>query len=477
MRRKLILLCVTTLLGITIWANEGKQVVAILSVNDMHASIEHFPKLAALVDSLRGEYPSLLILSAGDNRTGNPLNDAYKEPSYPMTALMNTVGFHASAIGNHEFDAKVSGFVRQARRSAFRYLCANVEPADSIHVLPYQFFDCEGIRIGILGLTQLGIHGIPDTHPLNVEGLRFIPAENAIERYGKEVRSRSDIAILLSHCGYEHDVALAKRFPDFDLIIGGHTHTRIEGTELHNGVLITQAENKLKYATLIRLVIEDGKVISKEAQLLPVANATSSNEFVEEIVRYFSQDERLEQVLTQAEAPFNNVEELGCLMTDALRMELDADVALQNYGCPRYEQLPAGPITINDVLRLDPFGNEAMELSLTGQELADMILACRLADGMRPPYVSGIRYEIVVDKQDREKVRYIKLMNEDGTPLDMKRHYKVATSSYVTTISDSKRQDQGRKLFKNCSNLLIDYLSKQPSVNYSGIRRVTVIYR
>ena len=272
-------------------------------------------------------------------------------------------------------------------------------------------------------------------------------------------------------------MALAKRFPDFDLIIGGHTHTRIEGTELHNGVLITQAENKLKYATLIRLVIEDGKVISKEAQLLPVANATSSNEFVEEIVRYFSQDERLEQVLTQAEAPFNNVEELGCLMTDALRMELDADVALQNYGCPRYEQLPAGPITINDVLRLDPFGNEAMELSLTGQELADMILACRLADGTRPPYVSGIRYEIVVDKQDREKVRYIKLMNEDGTPLDMKRHYKVATSSYVTTISDSKRQDQGRKLFKNCSNLLIDYLSKQPSVNYSGIRRMTEILR
>ena len=284
MRRKLILLCVTTLLGITIWANEGKQVIAILSVNDMHASIEHFPKLAALVDSLRGEYPSLLILSAGDNRTGNPLNDAYKEPSYPMTALMNTVGFHASAIGNHEFDAKVSGFVRQVRRSAFRYLCANVEPADSIHVLPYQFFDCEGIRIGILGLTQLGIHGIPDTHPLNVEGLRFIPAENAIERYGKEVRSRSDIAILLSHCGYEHDVALAKRFPDFDLIIGGHTHTRIEGTELHNGVLITQAENKLKYATLIRLVIEDGKVISKEAQLLPIVEVAKRAGLSEDMI-------------------------------------------------------------------------------------------------------------------------------------------------------------------------------------------------
>lgn len=476
MKRKLILFGVAALLGLALWAN-GRKEIAILSVNDMHAAIEHFPKLAALADSLRGEYPALLLLSAGDNRTGNPLSDAYKEPSYPMTALMNLVGFHASAIGNHEFDDRVEGFVRQARRSAFRYLCANVEPADSIHVVPYQVFDVEGIRVGILGLTQLGIHGIPDTHPLNVEGLRFASAEKAIERYGEELRSRSDITILLSHGGYEHDVALAERFPEFDVIIGGHTHTRIEGTERHNGVLITQTEDKLRHATLIRLVVEAGKVVGKEAKLLPVAGATSADALVGEIVRQFSQDERLEQVLTQAEAPFNNVEELGCLMTDALRMELDADVALQNYGCPRYGQLPAGPITIGDVLRLDPFANQAIELSLTGQELADMILACRQADRDRPPYVAGIRYEIVVDKQDQRTVRGIRLMNEDGTPLDMNRRYKVATSHYVATISDSKRQDQGRGLRENCTDLLIDYLSKQSSVNYSGIRRATVIFR
>ncbi len=35
-------------------------------------SIDAFPQLAAIADSLRGLYPSLLIFSAGDNRTGNP---------------------------------------------------------------------------------------------------------------------------------------------------------------------------------------------------------------------------------------------------------------------------------------------------------------------------------------------------------------------------------------------------------------------
>ena len=83
-----------------------KQEVHILAVNDMHATIEAFPKLAAIADSLRTLYPSLLIFSAGDNRTGNPLNDMYEVSSYPMVALMNQVGFNATAVGNHEFDVK-----------------------------------------------------------------------------------------------------------------------------------------------------------------------------------------------------------------------------------------------------------------------------------------------------------------------------------------------------------------------------------
>ena len=32
----------------------------ILSGNDMHAKIQNFPQLAAIADSLRAEYPSLL---------------------------------------------------------------------------------------------------------------------------------------------------------------------------------------------------------------------------------------------------------------------------------------------------------------------------------------------------------------------------------------------------------------------------------
>ena len=49
----------------------------IFAVNDMHAAIDNFPKLAYIVDSLKAIYPDMLLVAAGDNQTGNPVNDQY----------------------------------------------------------------------------------------------------------------------------------------------------------------------------------------------------------------------------------------------------------------------------------------------------------------------------------------------------------------------------------------------------------------
>lgn len=81
--------------------------IVILSVNDMHSSIDQFPRFAAMVDSLKAVYPDMLLFSAGDNRTGNPVNDQYNPVNYPMITLMNNVGFNLSAVGNHEWDGDV----------------------------------------------------------------------------------------------------------------------------------------------------------------------------------------------------------------------------------------------------------------------------------------------------------------------------------------------------------------------------------
>ena len=109
--KKFFLAIVSVVLLSLMGVAHGKT-VRILSTNDMHSAIEKMPKLAAIVDSLRAIDPGLLVLSAGDNRTGNPYNDLYEPVSYPMIAFMNFIGFDASALGNHEYDSKIDGLAK-----------------------------------------------------------------------------------------------------------------------------------------------------------------------------------------------------------------------------------------------------------------------------------------------------------------------------------------------------------------------------
>ena len=466
------------LVGLLAWSltslAQEKQ-VTILSVNDMHATIDQFPKLAAIADSLRALYPSLLILSAGDNCTGNPYSDRYKEPSYPMTALMNAVGFHASAMGNHEFDLKPEGFRRQASRSTFRYLCANLIAPDSLPmpVLPYQIFDCEGVRVGVLGVVQRGAQGTPDTHPDNVRGLRFLPEEETIRRYAG-LRDSCEVAILLSHCGYEADQQWAEKFPFWDVIIGGHTHTKVPGNTFQGNVLITQAENKLRYATLTQIKLSGGKVVSKTSELIDVRAASHEQELATAMLDYFSHNEALAQVLTQVEADLTTYEELGTLMVDAYRAESGAEIALLNAGGVRYDNQPKGPMTVGDVLRLDPFGNESLLYQLTGKEVEQLVIECRAADGCGAPYVSGISYRLVADPTDPALVKQLNIYDDAGRKLNRKKSYTVMVSSYVAAICPLLSDKPAQRLYTQTADLIIRFLSKQSTINYQGVKHSVI---
>lgn len=447
--------------------------VTILAVNDMHASMERFPRFAALVDSVRSVYPDLLLFSAGDNCTGNPVNDMYEQRGYPMVALMNKVGFNLSAIGNHEFDFDIPAFRYLINQSNFHYVCANMQTPDTmrLHIDPFRFFDVNDVRIGVLGVVQRGASGYPDTHPSKLRGITFYASVKAANQYAW-LRDQCDVYIMLAHEGYTESVELANSLPDLDVLISGHSHTTIDGGELHNGVLLTQAGSHLRYATLIKLQVEDGKVTKKEAQLLDVASFSKEDAEVKAMVHDFSQNEFLQRVLTQVVEDFTNPEELGCMATDALRIETGSDIALQNPGGVRIKSYPRGPMTVEQVYRLDPFGNEVIAYELTGEEVLRLIEAAYYADYKAPPYVSGIQYEITVDKQGQ--ITKLKVKMEDGSRFNLKKTYKVVLNSYLDKVSQYEKKDAGRSLFRTSSDYLIDFLEKQPAIDYKGVSRVTV---
>lgn len=455
----------------------AERQAVIFAVNDMHAAIDNFPKLAYLADSLKVLYPDMLLVAAGDNQTGNPVNDQFPEKGRPMIDLMNAAGFSLSAVGNHEFDSGPEGFGNLTRKADFDFICANVTTGSNVTVKysPYRIITLpNGLRLAFLGLLQVSRNGIPDTHPDNAKGFTFLSPFETAERY-MWLKDSSDVFIALTHIGFEEDVRLAESMPaGIDLIIGGHSHTRVQTEQIHNGILITQAENKLKYGTLIRLTVSSDGTVKKTMQLIDIRNPKNEKPSVRALVDRYNDNPVLNEVVATAADDFASYEELGYLMADAQRDAARADIALMNPGGVRIDQLEKGPVTIKNVYQLDPFGNELVVTRLTGAEIYALMHAAWPVDDKSPLYPSGIRLEVKTTAED--DLADLAIFTDDGAPLDINRVYTVAMNNYMTQVYKYNHADPGQSLFFTTADALIRYLRKQGTVrSYRGEKRISLI--
>ena len=145
------------------------------------------------------------------------------------------MGYDASTMGNHDFDAGLENFATQLQHARFPILICNYEfsgtPMES-KFQPYKIFQKGNITIGVLGVG-IELKGlVPD----NLYGNTIYrnPIEAANQNAGILRKRGCDMVICLSHLGDKYDddkisdEVLAKETFDIDLIIGGHTHRFFE---------------------------------------------------------------------------------------------------------------------------------------------------------------------------------------------------------------------------------------------------------
>ena len=469
--RKNLLIALAVIFGLaSCQPKETKLYVA--SINDMHANIDNFPKLAYVLDSLRAVHPDLLLFSAGDNRSGNPINDRYKEPARPMYELMNAVGFNLSIFGNHEWDSGIEALRNVMNVANFPFVCANVTFDDSLNIpcKPFTIIEQNGLKIGVIGAIQLGMNGLPDFHPNKAGGSHFRPAAEAIPEY-LYLRDECNALFLVSHCGFEEDVELAEQFPQFDAIFGGHTHTLVDSLRLFNGVMVTQAMNKVKYLSLSTFTFDkNGKMINKEYQVIPIGPVKQKNEKIQAMVDEFNSNDVFQQVMGYNDAEVVDCYEcLGCFMADANLALAEAELSFQNYGGVRFDTLGVRPIILKDLFSLDPFDNELVVFNMTGQEIVDFLAVSFFTDG-GPNYCSGCSYTYSVDEEGQMKD--CKVILDNGKPLDLNATYKVVMNSYMSSKFEFQHEDPGTSIFRTSNEALIEYLATHPHINYAGVIRV-----
>lgn len=255
-----------------------KQVV-LLHDNDLHFDFNQREEFTAAVQEVRERYDDVYLFNAGDtfvrhahrwiDEDGN-LRDIvwYAERAMRMIALKNEIGYDAMVMGNHEMDTRGPYTGAALGAAQFPVLAADYEgETDLLPPLPpYAIFTTStGRTLAVLGLAT----------GRTPEGMRRINRNEAVEKY-LHLREEHDIFIALTHIGLRSDRALAERFPAFDVIIGGHSHSLLPEGERVGDVLVVQARgsghvtsrNRPKYLGKAVLTLENGRIVDKKASVM-----------------------------------------------------------------------------------------------------------------------------------------------------------------------------------------------------------------
>lgn len=452
----------------------GREVkVIILHTNDMHSKIDGMARLAYLADSLRKIHPYLFLVSAGDNFTGNPVVDLVPEKGAPMIEIMNRCGFAVSAIGNHEFDMGQEMMARRISQAAFPFISCNIDAKKAAipQPQPYLVLKAGDQEIAFLGVVQLNENGIPDTHPSNLEGVRFSDGLVKMQEY-KGLRANHSALIGLTHLGVEDDKQLAGLMPELDVILGGHSHTVLSDPLTVNGVLIAQAGAHMRNIGKLTLTFTDGKLSGRSDELIAVASLTREDSVVRSLIDKYNSNPEFSRVVGKAAEPINGHDELGSLMADAVNRQLGLDITLQNKGGIRIWSLPAGEITLKQIYQLDPFGNQVVVMRMKPDELKSLLIYGYTLEKGIDFQAAGMTYRIVTNSEGQ--CTGAELFDPEGKPLDPDREYRVGLSNYVAVTYKFKHRDPGETLNTTTSQALIDYLGKSGAVNYTGVKRAEI---
>ena len=451
---------------------DGSTDIVILHTNDVHASLEYFPRLAAYKKQIEQQYDHVLLVSAGDIFSGNPVVDFYKEKGYPMVDLMNRVGYRISAVGNHEFDYGQEIFNKRMEQADFPFICANMDTHNAVlhQPQPYAVLEEGGYKLFFLGLIELGNSGVPSTHPEKVKGIAF---SDPLESAGKftDRKGNYDAFIGLTHLGYETDKKLAHTYPQFDAILGGHSHTLVDAPRLINNVLLSQAGDDMQFVGKVTLTFRDGELTDRTSDMVSLEEYDSSDQALDSLVKDYQNNEDLNQVIGEAASSLRGKDELGSLFTDAQREMHNLDFAFQNNGGIRITEIPQGPIRVKTIYELDPFGNELIEYAMTPDEIKSLIKNAS-DHGHVDLQISGGEYTLRIN-QDNE-VQEIVLRDNQGNELKPGATYKVGLNSYIASSYHFDHSDEGKSLYVTTAQNLIDYVEQEGTIDYAGVKRVFV---
>jgi len=408
--------------------------------------------IAEAREACRAEGRAALLLDGGDTFLGS-LFFAHHE-GLAEAAVQKKWGVKAFALGNHEFDRGPEVLARYLAAVPFPVLCANLdataEPLLAGKLRPTIAFRREGIRIVVVGLLT------PETPTISSPGpnLSFTDPLEAANRAVWEARREGPATVvLLSHLGLGADRRLAAEVAGVDVIVGGHSHTLMTPPVIAEGqdrpVLIVQAGAHGRYLGRLDLdMTTDGRLAASAQVMREMTADIGEDRAVAALVAQFAAPlealrrqvvGRLPEAMSQQScgtAPC----EIGAMVAGAMREAAGAEIGWQNGGGVR-AGLPAGDVTMSDLLAALPFGNTLARMTLRGAALRGGLehgLGRLPNPSGRFPQLAGMRFTADATRPAGERVTAVEVQEPDGEwrALDPARAYSVATNNFLRRGGD-----------------------------------------
>jgi len=404
-------------------------------------------RCATLVRQIREREPNVIWVDCGDTVQGTL--ESLTSGGRLMVEALARAGCDAWVIGNHDFDWGLPALRALVERAPMPVLAANVEPAPGAPPpLPgaraWVIREIGGVRVGLVGTTH---PTTPRWQPPGwMEGLLIRAPQDTIGGALPALRAAgADVLVLAIHEGLRPGredpapgaAALAGRFPDFDVILGAHTHEAVAEQILGGGVLYAQAGFHGQWLGRVDLVYDtvQRRVVRKRGTLLPVDGSVEPDPGLDALARpaLVRASNQLARVIARVSGPWlgdevaPGDEPVARLLRRAILEESGAEVVL--HGRLSDAELAGPELRLRDIWQWVPYENRigicrwtAAEIRAAMEEM--LSTASKTAIG-----ITGLRAHI--DPSAPAGSRVVRLELPDGSAPHPRRRFHVALNSHT----------------------------------------------
>jgi len=234
---------------------------------------------ATLIKKLRAENPNTLLLDSGSFFAGGLLDEYTQNTQLDMQRsivnlkAMELMKYDAANIGDNEFNFGRSFLEAKLMEAKIPFLSCNIEagPLKSRVYLPYIIKEISGIKIGIVGVTNLSVRQ-------KAQDLKFMePKASVIKCVAGLKKSGVDIIVLLSQLEESEDYNWINEIKDIDILIGSRNPTKERPYLRVGNTLILKPFWQGKSLGKLTLTVENNKITSYKVEALRLSDQISDD--------------------------------------------------------------------------------------------------------------------------------------------------------------------------------------------------------